>query len=148
MLRSCLRTFLIVGIVVATAGCGAPSTRQTAAVPEPTEPGRLLPIMIDLGENMNAISDGLWKEDLQAVSVAALAIAEHPRVSDSERERVQAALGTSFAEFVQGDGRVHETAMRLSEVARAGDVAATLAELTELQSGCVSCHRAFRQKLR
>ena len=113
-----------------------------------TDPGLLLTIMIDLGNNMAGISAALWRDDLATVARAAGTIADHPHVSTAERERIQASLGERFPDFVKGDHRVHESALRLAEHAAAGDTGALLGELAELQSGCVACHDAFRDELR
>lgn len=81
--------------------------------------------MIGLGHDMSAISDALWRDDLAAVATAARAIADHPHASTSERERIQAGLGDDFSDFVKGDQRVHQSAVRLAEQAAAGDTRAT-----------------------
>lgn len=117
-------------------------------LPETADPGLLLSIMVGMAANMDGISRGLWLEDLSAVAAAATAIAGHPQVSSTERARIQGALGTDFAAFVQGDRRVHDTAVRLAAAAAASDLMTTLGELAELQAGCVDCHQNFRQRLR
>jgi cytochrome c553 len=133
-------------------GCGSDAP-PVAAGPDVTEtqgpdPGLLLTIMVGLGADVDEISRGLWIEDLGVVGAGALAIAEHPHVSDPERERIQGVLGAEFADFVQSDHRVHDAAVRLSEAAAAGDMTATLDELAQLQAGCVACHQVFRERLR
>jgi len=119
-----------------------------AAGSESLDPGLLRSIMVGLGADMNEISRGLWLEDLAIVEAAARAIAEHPHVGDGERTRIQGVLGTSFAEFIQGDHRVHETAVRLAAAASDREMSTVLGELAELQAGCVDCHQDFRARLR
>jgi len=133
----------------AAAPVGESSVAATVeAEAEVPDPGRLRSIMIGLGANMDEVSRGLWLEDLAIVESAARAIAEHPHVSDTERTRIQGVLGPDFARFVQGDRRVHGTAVRLAAAAAAGEWASTLDELAELQAGCVACHQDFRSRLR
>ena len=119
-----------------------------AAGSESLDPGLLRSIMVGLGADMDEISRGLWLEDLAIVEAAARAIAEHPHVGDGERTRIRGVLGASFAEFIQGDRRVHETALRLAAAASAREMSTVLAELAELQAGCVDCHQDFRARLR
>lgn len=144
--------FLLIGGLGILTGCGdRPSTSiavSEGGASEAADPGLLRSIMVDLGADMNEISRGLWQDDLPAVAVAAKAIAEHPHVSDTERARIQRLLGASFADFVQGDRRVHDAALRLSGAAAAGELAGTLDQLAELQAGCVACHQEFRERLR
>jgi hypothetical protein len=125
----------------------APALEPTPAAPIP-DPGLLLTIMVNLGDDMSTISNALWRDDLATVAIAARSIADHPHVSDTERQRVQATLGDRFPTFVAGDQRVHHSAVRLADDATAGDMDAILEELSELQSGCVACHEAFREDLR
>lgn len=155
MPHSATRTAPVLALLVLTLACGSeakpPAVEQpsvtVAPVPTP-DPGQLLTIMIDLGRDMNAISDALWRDDLATVATAARAIAEHPHVSASERERIQSVLGDNFPDFVKGDQRVHQSAVRLAEAAAASDMGAALEELAELQSGCVACHDGFRDVLK
>lgn len=141
--------------VALTLACGPQAPNPLAEQPNFTvvevataDPGLLLTIMIGLGKDMETISRALWRDDLATVAKAAGAIADHPHVSTAERERIQATLGDRFPEFVKGDHRVHESAVRLAESAAGGDMNAVLEELGELQSGCVACHDAFRDELR
>jgi len=152
--RNYMKMILIVPSFTLLAGCtdeSPPSEQGTeveVAEVETADPGLLRSIMVDLGGDMSDISRGLWLEDLPTVAAAAAAIAEHPRVSDMERSRIQGALGANFADFIQSDRRVHDTAVRLSARAAAGDLTATLDQLAELQVSCVACHQEFRERLR
>ncbi len=134
------------------AGCGneragSKASREGERSHDP-DPGRLRDVMLQLGEDMNAISGGLWRGDLAAVEVAALAIAGHPHVSADERTRIQTALGPAFAEFARADRFVHDAAIRVAESAAAGNMTSTLDEMVDLQTGCVNCHEMFRERLR
>jgi cytochrome c556 len=152
--HSYMTMILIVLSFTLLAGCTDESrlseevTKVEVAEVEAADPGLLRSIMVDLGGDMSDISRGLWLEDWPTVAAAAAAIAEHPRVSDTERARIQGALGVNFADFIQSDRRVHDTAVRLSAAAAAGELTATLDQLAELQVSCVACHEAFRERLR
>lgn len=110
-------------------------------------PGDLKTIMVELGNDMNAVNAALWVEDWVALAAAGRAIADHPHVSAAEKARVSKALGPDFAAFVAADRRVHDSAVRLSAAATTEDVTAVLGELSELQAACVACHAAFRDRL-
>ena len=153
------RTYVVLTMFIQSfallTGCADKATPATdvTEVTEVTEvetadPGLLRSIMVDLGIDMNNISHGLWLEDLPTVAAAATAIAEHPHVSDTERARIQGALGADFAEFIRSDRQVHDTAVRLSAAASTGELTATLDQLAELQVSCVACHLEFRERLR
>jgi hypothetical protein len=144
---------VLFSIVVPALACSPTPQEQplgpaVSAVSAPApDPGLLLTIMFQLGEDMNALSDALWRNDLDTITAAATAIAEHPHVSPAERERLQGALGDRFPDFVEGDRRVHESAARLAELAATGETGAILGELAELQAVCVACHESFRGAL-
>ena len=105
-------------------------------------------VMRQLGYDMDALNAALWARDFDALGRAATAIAEHPHVSPKEKARVQAALGPDFAAFGAADRRVHDAAVRTASAAASEDSERVLAELGSLQSGCVACHDAFRDRLR
>jgi len=151
-MHACMLMMLLASSLGAAVGCDSgelvPEARLEVDGSELPDAGFLRSIMLGLGADMDEISRGLWLEDLAIVDAAARTIAEHPHVSDTERMRIQGILGADFAEFIKGDRRVHDTALRLSATAAASDMTSTLDELAELQAGCVACHRNFRERLR
>ena len=104
-------------------------------------------IMIELGRNMDSISRALWAEDFHAISESARAIANHPHVSGNELVRIKGTLGNDFSSFVAADKQVHDAAIKLSAAAKTHKVDTSVDALSELQSGCVSCHTSFRARL-
>ncbi|GEM_PF-873341 len=105
-------------------------------------------LMIQLGKDMNGINDGIWQEDFPAIASSAAAISGHPHVGASTRARLKKTLGKDMMLFGKGDKKVHDTALRLGEAAKAKDMKLVLTELTNLQNGCVECHASFRSRLR
>ena len=128
---------------------GAPHLAPTQSDNAPTTATgpTLKMIMARLGMNMAAIGSGLWLENYSLIAEHANAIADHPHASATELKRIKAALGANISQFKAADQKVHETAVRLKEAARQAKMADVLKELSTLQSGCVSCHSAFRVKL-
>ena len=120
--------------------------------PESTSPSEERPdlreIMVGLGEESSRLDASLWVEDFDAMAAAADSIANHPKVSDTDRALIQTALGPDFAEFVKGDQRVHETGLALSEAAAAQNMEEALVLYAQLQRECVACHTSFRDRLK
>lgn len=108
----------------------------------------LISLMVALGQDMSRVNDGIWREDFEIVSLGAHGIAAHPRVTPEEMEAIKGALGDRFPEFVQFDGVVHGTAVKLAEAAGDGDMDRVMALKVELETGCVNCHATFRGEVR
>lgn len=108
----------------------------------------LLPIMQRLGSDMNALTYALMTEDHETVMRSAAAMAEHAPISAAEVERIHTTLGPDMAAFEAVDESVHVAAVRLHEAARARRPDLVVQRLGEVQSGCVSCHAMFRDRLR
>ena len=109
--------------------------------------GKLKPIMVNLGTEMNTLQSGLWLENYELIATSAMKIAEHPKVSDAEKVRVKTAMGEDMSAFVAMDKMVHDGAVALSEAATSKDMPKTLNALAALQRNCVACHSTFRNRL-
>jgi cytochrome c556 len=103
--------------------------------------------MAGLRADMIRLNERLWTGDFRGVAAAAESVAEHPEVSPAERVRVQSALGDEFPDFVAADRHVHHLALQLREAALREDTAEVLTSLSALQTGCIACHTAFRERL-
>jgi len=108
----------------------------------------LLVVMQRMTVDMAGFAQGLWLEDFTEMTARADAIANHPHMSASEVQRIQAELGDEMPAFEEADETVHQAALRLHEAARASDLDAILETLSEVQEGCVACHTRFREQLR
>lgn len=108
----------------------------------------LRPIMQQLGANMAGLTHALWLEDHEQMAAFAGEIAEHPHISDEELRRIRTALGPEMDRFVAADEAVHVAATRLKAAVEARDVDQVLQRLAEVQTGCMTCHTQFRQRLR
>lgn len=109
------------------------------------EPLALQGIMKDLGRNMQAVVDGLSREDYATVEKAALALADHPQPPLGEKMRVMAFVGTNAPRYKAFDGETHDNAMALARAAKRGNGDEAIASFARLQSSCLACHQAFRQ---
>lgn len=76
------------------------------------------------------------------------AIADHPRVPPAEMTAIREALGSRFDQFVGFHQAVHETAVELVGAAERRAMGGVLELYRRLQTGCLSCHIAFRDEVR
>lgn len=121
-------------------GCAALPVASSAA-----EPLALQGIMKDMGRNMQAIVDGLSREDYAKVERAALAIAEHPQPPVGEKMRVMGFVGGNAPRFKAFDGETHDNAKALARASKSGSGEEAIAAFHKLQSSCLACHQAFRK---
>ena len=124
-----------------------PKTKEETTPAANVDPGKLSSIMVGIGADMNLLQMALWNEEFDVIEERALAISDHPKVSESEKKRVLKALGKDMGAFVTFDKAVHTTAADLSAAAKQKDIPKILEHLSSLQSSCASCHTEFRARL-
>jgi cytochrome c556 len=121
-------------------GCAGLPVASSAA-----EPLALRGIMKEMGRNMQAVVDGLSREDYALVERAARAIAEHPQPPFGEKMRILSFVGGDAPRFKVFDGETHDNATALANAARSGEGEGAIAAFHKLQSSCLACHQAFRK---
>ena len=109
------------------------------------EPLALRKIMSDLGQEMQAVTDGLAREEYANVEQAAQAIAEHPQPPLSEKVRIIGFVGTRMAQFKAYDQQTHDHASAIIEAARQQNAPAAIDAFRALQLSCHGCHQDFRR---
>ena len=121
-------------------------SHQTLAqdLPAGIEPLKLRSIMQDMGENMQAIVDGIIREDYVQVEKNAGLVADHPQPPMTEKRRIKGFFGKKMSQFKGYDVKTHNTARQLAEQAKSGNVKEMIVTFSELQTSCVGCHQAFR----
>ncbi|HSM59173.1 MAG TPA: hypothetical protein VK849_00190 [Longimicrobiales bacterium] len=163
MTRSSLASLALLGSGLLSACEPPPSTRppgqgaETAASVPAEDTAEAAPapktmvlkaIMTALAADMGTVAAGFWVEDLETVSRAAGAIADHPRVPPEQMAAIQRELGARFTEFVAFDRSVHDLAVELRDGAAAMRPAGELAPLfSEITAACLACHTSFRARL-
>ena len=105
-------------------------------------------IMKDMGENLQAITDGISREDWHLIEKYATHIADHPQPALSEKIRILSYLGTDVSQFKEYDGKTHVAARTLSEAAAREDGYAVIADFATLQNTCLMCHQRYRESFR
>ncbi len=121
-------------------GCAGLPVASSAA-----EPLALQGIMKDMDRNMQAIVDGLSREDYAKAERAALAIAEHPQPPVGEKIRVMGFVGSNAPRFKAFDGETHDNAKALARSSKSGNGEEAIVAFHKLQSSCLACHQAFRK---
>lgn len=109
------------------------------------EPMELRRIMRELGQDMQAVTDGISHEDWGQVAKVAPRIADHPQPPLREKMRILAFIGNDASRFRRFDEQTHQAAKALEQAARRGDGQAVVASFATLQRSCLACHREFRK---
>ncbi|MFZ5510200.1 MAG: cytochrome c [Pseudomonadota bacterium] len=138
-IRGC-RKILAIASWVGALGCAwTPQAGWTA------EPLVLQKIMKDMGRNMQLVTDGISREDYEAVEQAAVAIADHPQPPLGEKARIIGFIGSNMGRFKAYDGETHDNAMTLAKAAREKNGQGAIDAFHKLQGSCLACHTAFRK---
>lgn len=109
------------------------------------EPMALQKVMKDLGKNMQAVTDGISREDWALIEKTAPLIGDHPQPPLSEKMRIIGFVGSNMGKFKAYDGETHEAAEVLALAARNKDGHAVINAFQTLQTSCYNCHREFRK---
>lgn len=109
----------------------------------------LINIMINLEQEMQSISSGLWRHDFEQIAASARRIADHAKIKPDQVKTIRKILGEEdLKSFVNDDKTVHDMAVRLSEAAGEENFTATAEAYQKLEQGCISCHRTHRNRIR
>ena len=109
------------------------------------EPMELRRIMRELGKDMQAVTDGISREDWERIAKTAPKIAEHRQPPFAEKMRILAFAGSSSGRFKRFDEQTHQAAKDLEQAARRSDGQAVIASFATLQNSCLACHQDFRK---
>lgn len=112
---------------------------------EVVKPMALRGIMNKLGQDMQAVTGAISKENWTQVAVLAPKIAHHAEPPVAEKARILLWLGTDAGKFRGFDGQVHKAAAAMGDAAERGDGQAVITTFAEVQQGCLGCHQSFRR---
>lgn len=110
-----------------------------------TGPLALRKIMQDMGKNMQAITDGISREDWDMVARVAPLIADHPQPPLTEKMRILSFVGSDAGKFRSYDEKTHQAAQALEQAAVRSDGKAVISSFATLQNSCLACHQSFRK---
>ncbi|PLY14580.1 MAG: cytochrome C [Sedimenticola sp.] len=108
------------------------------------EPLALHGIMEQMGERMQAITDGISRQEWQQVEQSAREIAEHPQPPFGEKLRILSFAGSRVTDFKQYDGETRQVAKELALLAGEQNGSAVIIAFSTLQTSCLVCHQKFR----
>jgi len=133
-----------VALMMALVG-GALLPAVAADTPDQAPPMALTAIMRDLGQDMQAVTAAIAREDWPNVARLAVRIGDHPQPPLAEKLRILAFVGKDTARFRDYDKHTHEAAQRLARAAQDKDGTATISAFADVQTACLACHQQFRQ---
>ncbi len=101
--------------------------------------------MQDLSMNMQAVTDGISREDWPLVAKIAPRIADHPQPPLAEKMRILSFIGSDAGKFKDYGEKNHQAGQELKRAAMRQDGPAVIAAFATLQNGCLTCHQSFRK---
>lgn len=132
------RRLAVIGALLAMSGPGG------AVGGEVDEPMALRGVMRELGEQMQAVTDGISREDYEVIERSARAIADHRQPPLDEKARIVAYFGGRMGQFKRLDDELKRSATELGAAAGRRDGQGAIDAFQWLQSNCYACHREFR----
>lgn len=108
-------------------------------------PMALTGIMRDLGQDMQAVTDAIAREDWPKVATLAGRIADHPQPPLAEKLRILSFVGKDTSRFRGYDKQTHEAAQWLAKAAEREDGSGTITAFANVQTACLACHQQFRK---
>ena len=110
-----------------------------------TNPLALHKIMQDLALDMQAVVDGISREDWPLVAKNGLRIAGHPQPPLAEKMRILNFIGSDAGKFKGYDEKIHQAGQEMKRAAARQDGTAAILAFATLQNGCLACHKSFRK---
>lgn len=137
-----LRSLLTVALAVVLATAATGLAAQSVEAPKPMA---LRTVMQKLGDDMQAITGAISKEDWALVAELAPKIARHAQPSMTEKMRILTWAGRDAGKFRGFDGQVKDAATTMGDAAKRGDGQAVIGAFAKTQQSCLACHESFRQ---
>lgn len=109
------------------------------------KPLALRKIMQDLGKHMQTVTDGISREDWDAVAKTAALIADHPQPPATEKVRILTFIGADAGKFRGHDQKTHDAGIELQQATQRRDGQAVIAAFANIQQACLGCHQSFRK---
>lgn len=104
-------------------------------------------VMEGLLTDTKTIADGIIRENFQQIESAALQIANHPSFDLTSKKKIVQGLSFEMKIFKQFDGQVHDTAVRIKQLADKQDMKNLMIEYKNLIEQCHSCHTRFKHRV-
>jgi mono/diheme cytochrome c family protein len=111
------------------------------------EEGSLQAVMQQISMDYAAVGEAILNEDLDAVAVAAHAIAFHETPSLGTKMKLMGSLRTEMKAFKKADSKVHHLALDIEKAAKAKDMKTVIAKQSQMLSACMACHTSYRSRV-
>lgn len=112
---------------------------------EKAKPLALRKIMQEMGKSMQAMTDGISREDWEVVARMAPLIANHPQPPLAEKLRILSFVGSEAGQFKGYDEKISQAAQALEQAAMRSNGQTVISSFAALQNSCLACHQSFRK---
>ena len=96
--------------------------------------------------SLQLVVDSISRENWEKAADAAARIVSHPQPSDSEKTRIITFFGPDMGRFKSLDSQTGEAAAELERHARAAQPQKVIESVAKVQTSCLACHQAFRER--
>jgi uncharacterized membrane protein len=120
---------------------------QTSQQASDVETMLLIPMMRLLLSDMYKVNDVIYTENYKRIEQGARSIADHPAMTEIDKNLVKFALGKEIKRFVKFDMVVHHQADSMAKAAQQNKMNEVLRHYNIVQRGCVDCHSNYRTKI-
>lgn len=131
---------IALSMAVATAATGLAAQSVEAA-----KPMALRTLMQKLGDDMQAVTGAISREDWARVAELAPKIARHAQPPMTEKMRILTWAGSDAGKFRGFDGQLKDAATTMGDAAKREDGQAVIGAFAKTQQSCLACHESFRQ---
>jgi len=118
-----------------------------AAEGEAAQEPSLKEIMQGLQDDVYAIANGLFTDDMDRIAEGAAGIAHHPAIPKEQVQNMVAELGPEMPAFKAFDEQVHKLSVSIVSAAESHDRERVAADFQRLISGCLACHTSYKERV-
>lgn len=97
--------------------------------------------------DIQQVDQGIYIVDYKLIEERAAAIADHPKMTEEDKQLLKKTLGKELKQFVNFDMTVHHQADSMRAAAMEEDMKNILHHYRIVQQGCVDCHSNYRDKI-
>lgn len=136
---------IIIAVIVIFSGIGfwgftAYQQQQPKTMP-------LIPMMQKLLADMQLVDQGIYTESYALIAKGAKGIADHPGMTQKDKQIIKKTLGPEMKKFVAFDKTVHHHADSMRMAALREKMQEVLRHYRIVQQGCVDCHSNYREPI-
>jgi len=107
----------------------------------------LIPMMQTLLADMQTVDQGIYTENYELMAKGADGIANHPKMTQKDKQIIKKTLGKEMKAFVAFDMTVHHHADSMRMAALQEKMQEVLRHYRVVQQGCVDCHSNYRTRI-